>query len=337
MAGVQRREFLAADGVKLSYLIADKSQGQGPLLICCHGFPGLAYSWRHQLVAAAENGYRAVALDMRGYGESDAPKAVADYSLEVIRGDLLSLLGELNAEQADFAGHDFGAAVAWYMALAAPEHVRALVVLSVPYDHDYYGRRGVRAAGGEELPSHLFARIAQSQFLHAHYFQEPGIAEAELDEHCSVFLRRLFWALSAQGDLLSAFHRSRSGNTYLEVLPPVAENLPWPWLSQTDFAFYADAFCRRGFRGALNWYRVADINWELNRRFIDASVEVPVCFIAGAQDPVLVMAGDGAMDFMRARVADLRECLIVPQAGHWVQQEQAQIVNEVLLRFLNSV
>lgn len=334
---IQRRSFLAPDGVKLSYLIADKTDGRGPLLVLCHGFPGLAYSWRHQLAAAAERGYQAVAPDMRGYGESDAPQAVSQYSLEYIRADILALLGELNAEQAVFGGHDFGAAVAWYMALAAPAQVRGLVVCSVPYDHDYYGRRGLRADASEVLPSVWFAQVAKTQFLHAHYFQQPGIAEAELDEQCAVFLRRLFWALSAKGDLLSSFARADPDAGYLDVLPPVSERLPWLWLSQADFAVFADAFCRRGFRGALNWYRVADINWELNRRFMDANITVPVCFVAGAKDPVLVMSGENAMAFMRSRVPDLRECVVIADAGHWVQQEQPQAVNDVMLRFLQGL
>lgn len=336
MPVAQRREFYSSDGVRLSYLIADKSQGRGPLLVFCHGFPGLAYSWRHQLAAAAESGYRAVALDMRGYGESDAPEVVADYSLKHIGSDLLSLLVELNAEEAIFAGHDFGAAVAWYMALAAPKQVRGLMVLSVPYDYDYYGRRGA-GESAQECPTQQFARIARSQFLHAHYFQAPGVAEAELDDRCAVFLRRIFWALGAEGDLLSAFHAGGSERGYLNVLPPVTKPLPWSWLDQGDFAIYADAYCQRGFRGALNWYRVADINWDINRRFVNDFIEVPVCFIAGAQDPVLVMSGDTALSFMRDRVPDLRDCVIIPDAGHWVQQEQPKLVNEIMLRFLASL
>lgn len=336
MSSVQRRNFVAADGVRLSYLMADRSGGQAPLVIFCHGFPGLAYSWRHQLLALAENGYRAVALDMRGYGGSDAPESVSAYSLEHIRSDLLSLLTELNVTEAVFAGHDFGAAVVWYMALAAPEYVRAAIVLSVPYDHDYYGRRG-RGNEATELPSKLFARAAQSQFLHAHYFQSPGVAERELEAQCELFLRRIFWALSAKGNLLSAFAQARPDAGYLEVLPPEPESLPWSWLSRGEFSIYADTFSQRGLRGPLSWYRVADINWEINRRFVGVAIQVPVCFMAGQQDPVLVMSGDAALEFMRKRVSDLRECVIIPDAGHWLQQEQVGRVNEIILRFLRSL
>ena len=142
MIAVQRRQYVSAEGVRLSYLLADQTAGQGPLVVFCHGFPGLAYSWRHQLQAVAAAGYQAVALDMRGYGDSDAPAAVADYSLDHIRADLVALLDERACAQAVFVGHDFGAPVVWHMALAEPARVAGLVVLSVPYDFDYYGWRG---------------------------------------------------------------------------------------------------------------------------------------------------------------------------------------------------
>lgn len=335
MIAVQRCQYSSSGGVRLSYLLADQTAGEGPLVVFCHGFPGLAYSWRHQLQAVAAAGYQAVALDMRGYGDSDAPSAITDYSLDHIRADLVALLDERACEQAVFVGHDFGAPVVWHMALAEPARVAGLVVLSVPYDFDYYGRRG--RDRDDERPSEQFARIAQSQFLHAHYFQTPGVAERELDTHCGAFLRRLFWALSARGDLLSAFEQAPLTGGYLDVLPPVPQTLPWSWLTQTDFAVYADTFSRCGFGGALNWYRVADINWEINRCYLGKIIEQPVCFLAGERDPVLTMSGDQALSFMHSRLTDLRDCQVIPGAGHWVQQEQPAAVNARLLAFLGSL
>ena len=335
MIAVQRRQYVSAEGVRLSYLLADQTAGQGPLVVFCHGFPGLAYSWRHQLQAVAAAGYQAVALDMRGYGDSDAPAAVADYSLDHIRADLVALLDERACAQAVFVGHDFGAPVVWHMALAEPARVAGLVVLSVPYDFDYYGWRGQDGEG--ERPSDQFARVARTHFLHAHYFQAPGVAERELDTHCAAFLRRLFWALSARGDLLSAFAQAPPTGGYLDALPAVPQTLPWSWLTRTDFAVYADAFSRRGFAGALNWYRVADINWELNRRYRGKSIGQPVCFLAGECDPVLTMSGDQALSYMRGRLGDLRDCQLIPGAGHWVQQEQPAAVNARLLDFLDQL
>ncbi len=335
MPSLERCEFFSADDVRLSYLIADQSDGLGELVVFCHGFPGLAYSWRHQLAYAAQHGYRAVALDMRGYGGSDAPASIEDYSLERCRADLLALLCHLGSQDAVFVGHDFGAPVVWYMALTEPQRVRGLLVLSVPYDFDYYGRRGQPDC--DEKPSELFARLGARHFLHAHYFQQQGPPEDELEAACGEFLRRIFWALSGQGDLLAAFAAGDPSGGYLDALPPAGAQLPWPWLSKDDFAVYEKSFSRCGFRGALNWYRVADINWRLNSPLRHRQVGVPVAFIAGADDPVLVMSGDEAMDFMRARVPDLRECVLIESAGHWVQQESAARVNETLLRFLESL
>ena len=332
---MERQTINSEGGLNLSFLVADQTDGQGPLLVFCHGFPGLGFSWRHQLSYFARRGYLAVALDMRGYGDSDAPDAIADYSLDHIRADLLAVLAHFGKARAVFAGHDFGAPVVWNMALHEPECVAGLVVLSVPYDHDYYGRRGLDAAS--QLPSALFAEVAQTHFLHAHYFQRPGVAEGELDEQSSTFLRRLFWALSAEGDLLSAFAASDSRQGYIDALPPVEQLLPWRWLSRAEFAVYAEAFSRTGFRGPLNWYRVADINWRLNARYLGQSVTAPVCFMAGSQDPVIAMSGEACWDFMRKRVPDLRRVELIPQAGHWVQQEQPGAVNSIMEDFLRSL
>lgn len=329
---MERKMINSKDGLRLSCLVSDESDGRGPMMIFCHGFPGLAYSWRHQLRHFSRLGYVAVALDMRGYGDSDAPQAIADYSLDHIRADLLAVLAHFGKSSAVFVGQDFGAPVVWNMALHEPDCVDGLVVLSVPYDFDYYGRRGDLSAN--VLPSVQFAKIAESHFLHGHYFQEPGLAESELDNNSSTFLRRLYWALSAKGDLLSSFGSGKNGQGYIEILPPVDEMLPWPWLSQAEFAVYAEVFSRTGFRGGLNWYRVSDINWQLNARYLGQNVSVPVCFLAGEQDPVIAMSAPDCWSVMNARVPDLRVCELLPEAGHWVQQEQPLLVNQKVSEFL---
>ncbi len=333
---MERKTINVGRDQQISCLVADHSDGRGELLLFCHGFPGLAFSWRHQLRYFARAGYVAVALDMRGYGDSSAPEDVADYSLDHIRHDLLAVLAHFGRSRAVFVGHDFGAPVVWNMALHEPESVVALVVLSVPYDFDYYGRRGLAPAQSTMPPTQQFSQVAQEHFLHAHYFQSPGVAERELDANCSRFLSRLFWSLSARGALLGSFASAPGTAGYLDVLPPAGMNLPWSWLSQADFAVYADMFSRTGFRGALNWYRVADINWQLNKRYVGQSIDVPVSFIAGSNDPVLTMSGEGALAFMAERVPGL-EVRIVDGAGHWVQQEQAEEVNAEMRRFLQSV
>lgn len=324
------------EGVEIAYY----SAGEGPLLVLCHGFPGLAYSWRHQLTALAAAGFHAVAPDMRGYGKSGQPAAVAEYSLDHIRSDMLALLDHLQAERAIFVGHDFGTPVVWHLALECPDRVAGVAALSVPYDFDYYGRRGVGHRGEPELnmlPSEQFAAYAQDAFLHAHYFQQPGPADAELNANTATFLRRIYWALSGEGDLLAAFASAAPGAAYLDVLPEPARPLPWPWLDAHSLQHYVSTFETSGFRGPLNWYRVADINWQLNRRYLGQKIDCPALFIAGEKDPVMMMSGPESLTFMRSMVPLLAEEVTVPQAGHWVQQEAPGRVNQCLLAFARDI
>lgn len=312
-------------------------QGTGPLVVFCHGFPGLWTSWRNQIEAVSAAGFTAVALDMRGYGGSSKPQAISDYGLDKIRGDLKAVLAHFNEPSAIFVGTDFGAAVVWNMAVAEPDRVRGLVVLSVPYDHDYYGYFGQGSDSGLPPPSERFAAAAKTGFLHAHYFQQPDVAERELDPQPHEFLTRLFWALSGKGDLMSRMAEGKPGMGYLEVLGPASEPLPWPWMSIEDMENHVQAFSIDGFRGALNWYRVADQNWHANRQYIDKKIEQPCLFIAGQQDPVIQMGGDNALRYMESKVSGLQDIVLIEDAGHLVQMEQAEQVNEKITAFLKAL
>jgi pimeloyl-ACP methyl ester carboxylesterase len=198
-------------------------QGVGPAVVLCHGFPGLAHSWRSQLPVLAANGFRAVAPDMRGYGGSGRPADPAAYDRRGTVADMVGLLDALDIETAVFAGHDFGADLVWDLPQWAPGRVRALVQLSVP-----------RSDTSPVLPSTAYARVAERHFFHLHYFQESA-ADAELAGDPAGFLSRVFWALSGGGRYLDVFRYPSEGNGYLDVLPE-APALPWPWLSEGDFA-----------------------------------------------------------------------------------------------------
>lgn len=322
----------------VQHFVSQGLNNDGPLVVFCHGFPGLWYSWRKQIPVLADAGYKVVAVDMRGYGGTDQPEEIEDYDLDQVRGDLLALLDHLGEESAVFVGHDFGAPVVWNMALEAPQKVKALMVLSVPYDHDYYGRYGQGHLGEpapEKLPSEVFAEYASQSFLHAHYFQAVGPAEAELEARPEEFFRRIYWALGAEGELLASFANGKPGMGYLDVLPPAAE-LPWSWMTQDDIGFYAMQYRTSSFYGPLNWYRIADRNWQINARYLGQTIDTPTLFIAGEKDPVMVMSGEASLDFMRMAVPGLRDCNIIADAGHWVQLEQADAVNKKLLEFLSS-
>lgn len=308
-------------------------QGAGPLVIFCHGFPGLWYSWRKQMQAVAEAGFTAVALDMRGYGQSDRPEHFSDYHIEKQIADMECVVKALGEQQAIFVGHDFGANLVWSMAARQCAFVRAVVGVSVPF--------GYALGDGNTKPTDLYASVARNHFFHMHYFQEVGPADTELARDSKLFLTRLFWALSAKGNLLDWTNYPAEGTGYLDVLADPDIPLPWPWLSEADMDYYVSEYESAGkdsaFTGGLSSYRVSDINWELEKPYRDRDVEIPACFITGTEDPVLKLMANDALTIMQNRVSDLRGLHMIEGAGHFVQQEQAEQFNQALLAFITSL
>ena len=304
-------------------------QGEGPAVVLCPGFPGLWYTWRHQLAALSAAGYRAIAPDMRGYGRTTAPRDVTAYDRNTTVNDLVSLLDALDLHDAVFSGHDFGAHLVWDMPAWAGDRVRALIQLSVP-----------RTRRLPVTPSVGFNYLASQHFTHLEYFQEPGVAESELDAQPKTFLATLFHALSGANRYLDCWdHPARVGdkrNGYLDVLPSPPP-LPWNWLSEQDLDYYAAEFTRTGFTGGLNWYRAEDLVWSQNEHLHDRPIGVPVTFIAGSADPVLEMLGRDPMTAMADLVPGLRSVLIVEGAGHFVQMERPDAVNTAMIEFLGSL
>ncbi len=277
--------------------------GQGPLVVCLHGFPELWYSWRHQLPALAAAGYRAVAPDQRGYGRSSRPVAVEDYDIVHLGGDILGLLDVLGEERAVVVGHDWGAIVAWYLAQAAPERLHGMAALSIPF-----------SPPTSRPPTQMWKEQFQDQFFYILHFQTPGVADAQLDADPAASLLFIFRRVSA------------------DVFDGTADTPSVPgWLSDEDFAVYEAEFRRTGFTGGLNWYRNFDRNWELTAETATRKVEIPVAFIAGERDPVLSFM---PMDHMPEWVPGLRESVLVPGAGHWIQQQAPSETSDVLVRFL---
>lgn len=308
-------------------------QGTGPLVIFCHGFPGLGYSWRHQLQCVADLGFTAIALDMRGYGKSTRPTDYTDYHIEHQINDMRGVLDFFNAENAVFVGHDFGANLVWSMTARHPDWVRGVVGVSVPFGY---------ALGDSEIkPTEMFAGIAENHFFHMHYFQQPGIADAELSNDSKLFLTRLFWALSAKGNLLDWTRYPAEGTGYLDVLAEPEMPLPWHWMSEKDMYLYVSEYESAGkaqaFSGGLSSYRVADINWQLEKPYRQHDIKVPACFISGTEDPVLKLMTNNAIEIMQSRVPDLRGLHLIENAGHFVQQEQANEFNTALSVFLNTL
>jgi len=305
-------------------------QGEGPLVLLCHGFPESWYSWRHQLKALAEAGFRAVAPDMRGYGDTDAPAGADQYSLFHLVGDMVGVLDALGEPTAVIAGHDWGAPVAWHSALLRPDRFRAVIGLSVPY-----------RPRGPAPPTAGMLRTDSESFYQL-YFQEPGVADAELERDVRLSLRKILFA--ASGDA------SRGGGGtprrpiamvphdggFLSVMSN-PETLP-AWLTEADLDAYARQFTRSGFRGGLNWYRNIDRNWELLAPYAGAVVRVPALYIAGDRDLVVHFPGmDRLLAALTRFVPELRRSLMLPGCGHWTQQERAAEVNAAMIEFLRSL
>ena len=300
-------------------------QGQGPLVLLCHGFPETRYSWRHQLGALATAGFHAVAPDMRGYGKSDRPDAIDQYTIFHLVGDMVGLLDALQAPTAVIVGHDWGATVAWHAALLRPDRFRAVVGLSVPP----WPRSKV-------APTSLMPRTAEAQFYQL-YFQEPGVAEAELERDPRWSLRNMLYGGSGDaprgGVDIGMVPR---GGGFLRG-PGAPATLP-AWLSESDVDVYAAEFQRSGFRGALNWYRNIDRNWQLMAPFAGAPVTVPALYVAGDRDMVVAFPGvDRLLANLERFVPSLRGTLMLPGCGHWTQQERPTEVTVALLDFLRSL
>ncbi len=287
---------LSVAGVELSVAVV----GEGPTVVLCHGFPELAYSWRHQVPALTEAGYRVVVPDMRGFGESERPAAIEAYDVVELTGDLAGLLDHLGEEKAVFVGHDWGAATVWNMALIHADRVRAVAGLSVPF------------APRAPAPPLAIMRRRFGEDFYISWFQEPGVAEEALSRDVRRTLTtRAVWtaAWAAEGG--------------------APEPLP-EWLSEEELAVYVETFERTGFGGGLNYYRNIDRNWELTEPYAGQRVTQPSLFLTGDADPVRrFMPADGIEEWL----TDLRADLVIP-GGHWIQQERPQEVNRALLEFL---
>jgi pimeloyl-ACP methyl ester carboxylesterase len=326
MAAEIRHRTVDTNGIRMHVAEA----GEGPLVLLCHGFPESWYSWRHQLVALADAGYHAVAPDQRGYGKTDKPEAVDQYTLFHLIGDLVGLLDALGAPSAVVAGHDWGAPVAWHAALLRPDRFRAVIALSVPF-----------RPRGTSRPTAMMPRTDDAIFYQL-YFQEPGVAEAELERDPRETIRRLaYWG---SGDAQPSAHTAGSGKTGMVprrggLLAGAETPTTLPaWLTEADIDFYAGEFRHSGFRGGLNWYRNIDRNWELMAPWAGARVTVPALYIAGDRDLVLTFRGmDQLLPALKQFVPELRQTIMLPGCGHWTQQERPREVNTAMLQFLDTV
>jgi pimeloyl-ACP methyl ester carboxylesterase len=300
-------------------------QGQGPLVILCHGFPECWYSWRHQLGALAKAGFRAVAPDLRGYGRSDRPEEVEKYTILHDIGDIVGLVDALGAEQAVIAGHDIGAPIAWQSALLRPDLFRAVIALSPPFRPRGFGDLGP--------PTTLMPRNENAVFYQL-FLQTPE-AEAALGRDIRRTFRSQLYTLSGDRPPSAAggFPAGMVPRKGTALTDPVS--LP-PWITETDIDVYVAEFTRSGFRGSLNWWRNIDRSWELLAPLAGAKVTIPALYIAGDRDFVAAVFSSSIAK-QSAMVPKLRPAITLAGCGHWTQQERASEVSAAMIDFVRSL
>lgn len=313
---------VTSNGIRMQAIEA----GKGPLVVLCHGFPELGYSWRRQIHALADAGYRVVAPDQRGYGGTERPASADAYTLCHLAGDIVGLVYGLGESSAAIMGHDWGSPVAWTCALLRPDMFRAVGLLSVPYLADFWS--------GPPPTAGMRALLAAGQMFYQLYFQEPGKAEADLEHDVRDSLVRLFHGASGGIPAQERWRFLFSPNeTLLDTLPRPT-GLP-SWLSEEELGVFVEAFQRTGFTGGLNWYRNLDRDRELLAFLAQSKIQQPSLFLAGSEDAVILMYRQ-AFDTLEQTMPRLQAKLLIPGAGHWVMQERPEEVSRVLLGFLGE-
>ena len=219
--------------------------GDGPVVLCVHGWPELASSWHHQVRHLAERGYRAAAMDVRGYGGSSAPPEIERYRLAELASDVAAVAAALDDGPIVLAGHDWGAPIVWNTALRHPDRVRAVAGLSVPYN--------------PPLPMSLldlFDQLYADKFFYQLYFAKPGRAEADFAVDLRAALKRSFFALSGDAPAGAFIPDAPRDADFLPLLPEPPAG-PLSFLSDEALDTYAATFERTGMTGAFNRYRAA--------------------------------------------------------------------------------
>jgi pimeloyl-ACP methyl ester carboxylesterase len=307
--------------IRLSVVVA----GSGPLILCVHGWPELAHSWRHQQAYFAARGYRVAAMDVRGYGESAKPHAISAYTIRQLAGDVAAVIDALGDGKAILFGHDWGAPIVWNTALLHPAHVRAVAGLSVPYT----------PAGNVSFLA-MMRQVHADRFFYQLYFQAEGVAEAEFEADLRSALRKTFFAISGDAPPGTGFASKGAGATFLEGMP---DPQPFPsWLSEADLDYYVAAFAKGGMRGPFNRYRAQEQDFAERGDLVGRHVTQPSFFLGGERDPVRrFLPGMDLYANPGAACADFRGAVILPGIGHWVQQEAPDASNAALEGFLNGL
>ncbi|KAI9086510.1 hypothetical protein K1719_031594 [Acacia pycnantha] len=317
MEGIQHRT-VEVNGIKMH--VAEK--GEGPVVLFLHGFPELWYSWRHQILFLSSRGYRAVAPDLRGFGDTDAPASISSYTVLHVLGDLIALLDSMAVDEVFLVGHDWGALIGWYLCMFRPDRVKAFVCLGVPILRRHPQVKtldGLRALYGDD---YYICR-----------FQDPGQIEAEMAKVGTEYVLKNILTTRKTGPPI--FPEGEYGTGFN---PDTPQDLP-SWLSEQDLAYYVSKFEKTGFTGGLNYYRNINLNWELSAPWSNVQVKAPVRFITGELD--IVYTSMGNQDFVhgggfKELVPNLEQVIVQKEVGHFNNQEAAEEVSNHIYDFINK-
>ncbi len=314
-----KHSFVRTNGIKMHVA----QIGEGFPVVFCHGFPEMWYSWRHQMKAIAEAGFRAIAPDQRGYGETEAPAPIEAYTQRKLVGDIVGMLDALGIGRCVIVGHDWGGMVAWNTALMARDSVERVIGINTPF-----------IPRAPMKPTDAMRAMSAGGFHYILYFQTPGVAEEELERDVARSLRGFYQ--DPPEVIRTRFAKRcrvcsgrRAADCSIDSRIVRMESFSPTRTSRSSCA----AFKKSGFRGGLNWYRCIDRSWEESAGQTDR-IEQPALMITAERDVVL---RPEMAEGMSTWVPNLRKTVLIKGSGHWTQQEKPAEVNAAILDFLSDM
>ena len=305
-----RFRHIKTNGIELSVAEA----GEGPVVFLLHGFPECWATWGPQIAHLVEQGYKAVAPEMRGYGDSDAPSAVEAYDTLELAADVVGLFDAYDQEKGVVIGHDWGCVVAWHTAWLHPDRVKGVGGLSVPW----FGR-------GEEDILTMLKRQMQGKYFYIIDFQKDSTHE-KLNKDKALALRTM---LTAEADLLSMEDPDAD---FLDTIK--LPEVPPPYMPQDFLDYIPTRYEKHGFGPPMNWYRNYRRTWERTKG-MDSTITVPAMYLMGDKDWTHIYAEQIGLD-MNVQCSDLR-ISETTAADHWLGQEKPDWVNAHILKFLKEL
>ena len=355
--------YVHANGIRHRIAKAGRCSPSSTLVMFLHGWPDFWFTWRHQLVACARNGFLAVAPDMRGCGRTDDPVDVEQFNVHTLAGDVIGIMNALGYDQCLLVGHDWGAWLAWFVALLYPQNIAAVCALSVPYNRHrpkgllthLKGKYGNCIDGTSQqmieckfnyMLHHNLHLSAQEydkntrEALYRIYFYHDGVQSSSdtpevKSDKMFILPKKEVEIISSNDNCHVRFDATTSPGLWARLARP--KTLP-TWITDVEFNHCVNGFLKSGFAGGLRWYQTLDLNWQITRYLNGSKVKQPSLFIAGVNDMVVKTYG-GSASCERALTDScpaLTRCVFLTGAGHWVHQERADDVNSILIQFLQS-